>query len=96
MAILFLLWESIVPKQVVISKNTNEFDITDRNRKNKHIMFDNYIRRWVVELNEDNFRVVSFSPTIFPSELPDDPDRTRFAVTFICEDNSLQGRSRLP
>lgn len=87
---------TIVPRQVVISKSTDELVVTAKNRKNKHRVFDAAIRRWVMELNEDNFRVVAFSTTVLPDEKPKSPYKSTFAVTFICEDISLQERSRVP
>lgn len=77
-------------EQIVRSKSTDELVITAENRKNKHLMFDALIRQWTRELNEKNLRVVAFSPTIFPDEKARSPYKSTFAVTFICENVSLQ------
>lgn len=85
-----------MPAQIVVTRNTNEFIITDKNKKNLHLMFDAQINRWVRELNEKYLHVTSFSPMILPDKVARKPNKTQFTVTFICEDVSPSGRNRLP
>lgn len=77
-------------EQIVTSKCTTEFVITDKNRENKHLIAEAYIRQWVRELNGRNLRVVSVIPTIFPDEDAGNLHNSTFAATFICENVSTQ------